>query len=72
MRENDITKIIVDLCLKIHKALDPGLLGSVYEEVLVHELKKSKLSVARQVGIPAMFEMIKLDIGFRVDVIVEI
>lgn len=71
MQENDITKIIVDLCVKIHKALGPGLLESVYEEVLVYELKKLGLSVARQVGIPVTYEDIKLDLGFRVDLIVE-
>jgi len=71
MQENDITKIIVDLCVKIHKALGPGLLESVYEEVLAYELKKLGLLVARQAGIPVTYEDINLDLGFRVDLIVE-
>lgn len=71
MQENEITKIIVDLCVKIHTVLGPGLLESVYEEVLIYELKKRGLMVAKQVGIPVMYEDIKLDIGFRADLIVE-
>jgi GxxExxY protein len=71
MTENEIAKTIVDLCLKIHKILGPGLLESVYEEVLVYELKKLGLAVLRQAGIPVIYEKIKLDIGFKADIIVE-
>ena len=71
MDENDIAKIVVDLCLKIHKILGPGLLESVYEEVLVYELKKLGLIVVRQTGIPVVYESVKLDIGFKADVIIE-
>ena len=71
MTENEIAKIVVDLCLKIHKALGPGLLESVYEEVLVYELKKFGLSFLRQAGIPVIYESITLDIGFKADIIVE-
>jgi GxxExxY protein len=71
MSENEIAKTIVDLCLKIHKILGPGLLESVYEEVLVYELKKLGLAVLRQAGIPVIYEKIKLDIGFKADIIVE-
>jgi GxxExxY protein len=71
MHENEITKIVIDLCIKIHKALGPGLLESVYEEVLVYELKKLGILVARQVGIPVLYESIKLELGFRADLIVE-
>ena len=71
MTENELAKIIVDLCLKIHRTLGPGLLESVYEEVLVYELKKLGLAVLRQTGIPVIYENIKLDIGFKADLIVE-
>ena len=71
MTENELAKIIVNLCLKIHKTLGPGLLESVYEEILVYELKKSGLEVLRQKGIPVIYETVKLDIGFKADLIIE-
>ncbi len=71
MRENEITKIVIDLCIKIHKALGPGLLESVYEEILVFELKKIGLSIARQLAIPVVYENIKMDLGFRADIMIE-
>ena len=70
MTENEIAKVIVDLSLKIHKLLGPGLLESVYEEVLAYELKKLGLIIVRQIGIPVMYDSIKMDIGFRADIIV--
>lgn len=71
MDENQIAKIILDYCFKIHKTLGPGLLESVYEEILFYELKKHPLGCERQVGIPVFYEGIKMDIGFRADIIVE-
>ena len=71
MTENEISKIIVDKCLKIHRALGPGLLESIYEEVLSYELMKDDLKCKRQVGIPVIYEDIKMDLGFRADMIVE-
>jgi len=71
MTENELAKIVVDFCLKIHKTLGPGLLESVYEEALIYELKKLGIPVERQAEIPVMYENIKMDIGFRADVIVE-
>jgi len=71
MTENEISRIIVDKCLKIHRALGPGLLESVYEEVLFYELMKDDLKCKRQVGIPVIYEDIKMDLGFRADMIVE-
>ena len=70
MDENGVARIIVDRCLKIHRALGPGLLESVYEEVLAYELTKSGLKCDRQVGIPVIYEDIKMDLGFRADMIV--
>ena len=71
MTKNEIAKIIVDLCVKIHKTLGPGLLESVYEAALVHELKKLGLCCENQVDVPAENDGIKLDVGFRADLIVE-
>ena len=70
MIENSISKIIVDKCLKIHRALGPGLLESVYEEVLSYELTRTDLNHARQVGIPVIYDDIKMDLGFRADMVV--
>ena len=71
MNENELSKIIVDRCLKIHKKLGPGLLETVYEEVLFYEFRKSHLMCKRQAGIPVVYEDVKLDLGFRADMIVE-
>ncbi len=71
MTENDITGNIVDCCVKIHKTLGPGLLESVYEEVLAYELKKKGLPCERQVEVPVFYDELKMDLGFRADIIVE-
>jgi GxxExxY protein len=71
MDENRISKIIVDCCYNIHRTLGPGLLESVYLEVLMYELKKAGLKCEKEVGVPIHYKEIKLDIGFRADVIVE-
>ena len=71
MTENEISKIIVDISYKIHTKLGPGLLESVYEAILFHELVKIGLSVDRQKPIPVVWENVFLDIGFRADLIVE-
>jgi len=70
MDENELAKIVVNFCYKIHKRLGPGLLESVYEEVLAYELAKEGLAFKRQVGIPVMYDDVKMDIGFRADIIV--
>ena len=71
MTENEISKIIVDISYKIHTKLGPGLLESVYEAILFHELVKIGLSVERQKPIPVIWENVFLDVGFRTDLIVE-
>ncbi len=71
MTENELAKIVVDLCLKIHRALGPGLLESVYEETLCYELTKLGLAFKRQQAIAAVYDEIKMDLGFRADIIVE-
>lgn len=71
MTENEIAKIIVDKCYQIHKKLGPGLLESVYEAILAYELEKMDLKVVRQLPIPLVWESVKMDIGFRLDLLVE-
>jgi GxxExxY protein len=71
MHESELTKVIIDLCIKIHKALGPGLLESAYEEILFYELEKLGMLVARQVEIPVRYESVNLNIGFCADLIVE-
>ena len=70
MTENEISGIIVDSSIKIHKQLGPGLLESVYEEILSYELTREGLSCKRQVGIPVVYDNMKMELGFRADIIV--
>lgn len=71
MHENDVSKIIVDVCFKIHTKLGPGLLEVVYEEVMFHELTKRGLAVRKQVPISVHWDSVTIDQGFRADIIVE-
>lgn len=71
MRENELAKTIVDVAFQIHKQLGPGLLESVYEAVMLHELRKRGLTVEYQVPIPVTWDGLQLEIGFRADLIVE-
>ena len=71
MTENQIATIILDCAFNIHRTLGPGLFESVYEEVISYELMKRKLEIGRQVEIPVMYELIKMEVGFRADIIVE-
>jgi GxxExxY protein len=71
MTENEIAKIIVDTCYKIHVELGPGLLESVYEEILYFELVSLGLDVKRQEPIPVFWKGKKMEVGFRADLIVE-
>ncbi len=71
MTENEISKIIVDCALKVHRTLGPGLLESSYEECLFYELRKRNLKVEKQKSLPLIYEEVKLNIGYRIDLIVE-
>jgi GxxExxY protein len=71
MNENDISYKIRGVVFKIHKELGPGLFESVYEEVSEYELNKIGLKVERQKAIPVIWDNIKMDKGFRADLIVE-
>ena len=70
MTENEIAKQIVDVAFKIHTTFGPGLLESVYE-TMAYELQKRGLRVRRQQAIPVVYEDVKMDLGFRADLIVE-
>ncbi len=71
MTENELSKVVFDCGLKVHRALGPGLLESAYEECLFYELIKSEVSVEKQKGLPLVYEEVKLDIGYRIDLIIE-
>jgi len=68
---NDISGIVVDAAFKVHTALGPGLLETVYEAVLEKELLSRGLRVRRQVSVPIQYEGLEFDEGFRADLIVE-
>src|SRR6202163_4994380 len=71
MTENEIAKQIVDVAFKIHITFGPGLLESVYETIMACELQKRGLQVRRQQAIPVVYEDVRMDLGFRADLIVE-
>ena len=71
MTENEVAKHIVDVAYKIHSTYGPGLLESVYEAIMSHELRKRGLTVTRQQPIPLIHESIIMGVGFRADLIVE-
>ena len=71
MTENELSRIVFDCALKVHKSLGPGLLESAYEECLYYELKKSQLKVEKQKPLPLVYEEVKLEIGYRVDLLIE-
>ena len=70
MTENQIATIIVDASLKIHRALGPGLLESVYETTLAYELRRRGLVALTEQKLPVIYEEVKLEVGFRPDIIV--
>ena len=71
MTDNELSQIVVGLCIKIHRTLGPGLLESVYERILCYELHKAGIAYERQKRINVIYEEVKMDVGFRADVIVD-
>lgn len=71
MTENELSKIIFDCTLEVHRNLGPGLLESSYEECLYYELNKRGLKVEKQKPLPLVYEEVKLEIGYRIDLLVE-
>ncbi len=70
MTENEISKIVVDCAFKIHNQYGAGLLESVYERILSYELEKAGLPIKRQFPIPLIHNEVRLEIGFRLDILV--
>lgn len=66
-----IGSAVVDAALAVHRALGPGLLESVYETCLAEELRQRGLHVERQVGVPVVYGDVRMDVGFRLDLLVE-
>lgn len=71
MESEDITNIIIGCAMKVHSVLGPGLLESAYETCLAHELKKNRVKVSSQVALPISYDGIRLDAGYRIDMLVE-
>lgn len=71
MTENEIAKLVVDLCFKIHTQYGPGLFESVYEEIFCYEWNKNGIPFERQYPVPLVHESIKMDAGFRADIIID-
>jgi len=71
MTENELARIAVDIAFQIHSRLGPGLLESVYEAIMLYELRIAGLSAEKQVAVPVFWEEVQLEVGFRADIIVE-
>jgi len=71
MTEDEIGKQIVDAAVQLHQGLGPGLLETVYEVILAHELRRRGLQVERQVAVPVEYQALRFDEGFRADLVVE-
>jgi GxxExxY protein len=70
LEENRISREVVDAALKLHKHFGPGIYESVYEPVLVYELKKRNLATRQQTPVPVIYEGITFEIGFKTDIVV--
>jgi len=71
MEENEISRIVIGLAIEVHNALGPGLLESAYKECLFYKINKSGLFVEKEKIMPLIFEEVKLDCGYRIDLLVE-
>ncbi|NOX19510.1 MAG: GxxExxY protein [Chlorobi bacterium] len=71
MNENEISHKIIGIAIELHKKLGPGLLESAYENALAYDLRESGLEVKQQVSMPFEYKEIKLDVGYRLDLLVE-
>ena len=70
MHENELSYLIRGAAFRVHTKLGPGLLESVYETALAHELRKEGLNVVTQVGVPVVYDQIKMEQGFRIDLLI--
>ena len=71
MTENEIGEIVLGCAIKVHTALGPGLLESTYEVCLAYELSKAGVKAERQIALPVIYDEVRLDAGYRLDLLVE-
>lgn len=71
LEDDPLTRKIIGFAIEVHRQLGPGLLESAYEECLCYELKSSAVSFKRQVTLPVVYKSVRLDCGYRMDVVVE-
>ena len=71
MSENEISSKIIGAAIEVHKQLGPGLLESTYETCLAYELKQMGLDVKQQIALPVVYKEVKLDAGYRIDLLIE-
>jgi len=71
MNENEIGKLVIDASMKVHTALGAGLLETVYETCLAHELERQGLTVKKQVALPIVYDDLRVDNAFRTDLLVD-
>ncbi len=71
MSENEIGEMLLGCAIRVHSALGPGLLESAYEACLLFELDKAGLKTTRQVPVPLIYNEVELDVGYRIDLLVE-
>jgi GxxExxY protein len=71
MNENELSNIVLGCAIEVHKQLGPGLLESAYQECLYYELKNKGLSVSKEKPMPILYKEVKLDHGYRIDLLVE-
>ncbi len=68
---NKISGEIIDAAIQVHKAMGPGLLENVYEACLAHELREKGLKTEQQISVPVVYKKVQLEVGFRMDLLVE-
>jgi GxxExxY protein len=71
MTENEISKVVLNCAMRVHTKLGPGLLESAYQECLFYEINKEGLRVFKETPLPLVYEDVKLEIGYRVDLLIE-
>ena len=71
MNENELSYKVIGVALELHRTLGPGLLESVYENALVYDLRNSGLEVKQQHPVPFVYKQIKMEVGYRIDLLVE-
>jgi GxxExxY protein len=71
MKENDLSNIIIGTAIEVHQALGPGLLENAYKECLAYKLEKLGLAIEKEKPMPLIFEEVKLECGYRIDILVE-